>query len=241
MTPDLHKTTPPPASATPRPRPRAGWYIRAEWPGGGQSAEAARARAGLPGPEEAAARPLARPPLRASPSASPAPRTYELRAAGRAAPGAVRACRGDAGGDLGLAPALRSKERRGAASGLRALELRDAALGNPRGELPPSPRGRSAQPGAGLGWKVRGMGRGAPDPLTWITWCASAGLRRPPPPRPRLRPGLASFHLAVGAHTWQGTCLPVCHCALRNLLHSEVNCPEVLVKKLEEAGEWGEP
>ncbi|XP_038531211.1 serine/arginine repetitive matrix protein 3-like isoform X1 [Canis lupus familiaris] len=209
---------------------------RAERGGGAGARGAAGAGGGCCSP----ARPLARPPLRASPSASPAPRTYELRAAGRAAPGAVRACRGDAGGDLGLAPALRSKERRGAASGLRALELRDAALGNPRGELPPSPRGRSAQPGAGLGWKVRGMGRGAPDPLTWITWCASAGLRRPPPPRPRLRPGLASFHLAVGAHTWQGTCLPVCHCALRNLLHSEVNCPEVLVKKLEEAGEWGE-
>ncbi|XP_072675152.1 uncharacterized protein [Canis lupus baileyi] len=172
---------------------------RAERGGGAGARGAAGAGGGCCSP----ARPLARPPLRASPSASPAPRTYELRAAGRAAPGAVRACRGDAGGDLGLAPALRSKERRGAASGLRALELRDAALGNPRGELPPSPRGRSAQPGAGLGWKVRGMGRGAPDPLTWITWCASAGLRRPPPPRPRLRPGLASFHLAVGAHTWQ--------------------------------------
>ncbi|CAK7289961.1 hypothetical protein VULLAG_LOCUS874 [Vulpes lagopus] len=109
---------------------------------------------------------------------------------------------------------MRSKGGRGAASGLHALELRGAggahpgagetpALGDPRGELPPSPRGRSAQPGAGLGWKVRGMGRGAPDPLTWITWCASAGLGRPPPPRPRLHPGLASSHLAVGAHTWQ--------------------------------------
>lgn len=34
--------------------------------------------------------------------------------------------------------------------------------------------------------------------------------------------------------------MPVCHCALKNLLYSEVNCPEVLVKKLEEGGEWGE-
>lgn len=68
------QTTPPPASATPRPRPRAGWYIRAEWPGGGQSAEAARARAGLPGPEEAAARPLARSPARRSALLPPPPR-----------------------------------------------------------------------------------------------------------------------------------------------------------------------
>ncbi|XP_038307591.1 myosin heavy chain IB-like isoform X1 [Canis lupus familiaris] len=44
------------------------------------------------------ARPLARPPLRASPSASPAPRTYELRAAGRAAPGAQRKARRGVGG-----------------------------------------------------------------------------------------------------------------------------------------------
>ncbi|XP_048969718.1 translation initiation factor IF-2-like [Canis lupus dingo] len=68
------QTTPPPASATPRPRPRAGWYIRAEWPGGGQSAEAARARAVLPGPEEAAARPLARSPARRSALLPPPPR-----------------------------------------------------------------------------------------------------------------------------------------------------------------------
>ncbi|XP_077708576.1 uncharacterized protein LOC144286244 [Canis aureus] len=54
--------------------PRAGWYIRAEWPGGGQSAEAARARAGLPGPEEAAARPLARSPARRSALLPPPPR-----------------------------------------------------------------------------------------------------------------------------------------------------------------------
>lgn len=32
--------------------------------------------------------------------------------------------------------------------------------------------------------------------------------------------------------------MPICHCALvKNLLHSEVNCPEVLVRTLEEGEE----
>lgn len=35
--------------------------------------------------------------------------------------------------------------------------------------------------------------------------------------------------------------MPICHCALvKNLLYSEVNCPEVLVKKLQEGEEWEE-
>lgn len=34
--------------------------------------------------------------------------------------------------------------------------------------------------------------------------------------------------------------MPTCHCAVvKNLLCSEVNCPEILVQKLEEGGEWG--
>lgn len=33
--------------------------------------------------------------------------------------------------------------------------------------------------------------------------------------------------------------MPICHCALvKNLVHSEVNCPEVLVRTLQEGEEW---
>lgn len=33
--------------------------------------------------------------------------------------------------------------------------------------------------------------------------------------------------------------MPICHCVLvKNLLHSEVNCPEVLVRTLQEGEEW---
>lgn len=33
--------------------------------------------------------------------------------------------------------------------------------------------------------------------------------------------------------------MPICHCAMvNNLLCSEVNCPEVVFKKLQEGGEW---
>lgn len=40
---------------------------------------------------------------------------------------------------------------------------------------------------------------------------------------------------------WSQTCMPICHCALvQNLLCSGENCPEVLVQKLTEGGEWGE-
>lgn len=35
--------------------------------------------------------------------------------------------------------------------------------------------------------------------------------------------------------------MPICHCALvKNLLYSEVNCPEVLVKNVEKGGEGEE-
>ncbi|XP_048969737.1 translation initiation factor IF-2-like [Canis lupus dingo] len=86
----------------------------------------------------------------------------------------------------------------------------------------------------GRGCSARARGRRREDGARRHRWsAASRSEEHGQVRRDERAPGLAGARL-------QGTCLPVCHCALRNLLHSEVNCPEVLVKKLEEAGEWGE-
>ncbi|XP_041582782.1 translation initiation factor IF-2-like [Vulpes lagopus] len=150
------------------PRPRAGWYIKAEWPGGRQSAEAARARAELPDPGGGA-----RPPARRSALLPPPPRPRAPTSPGPRAelPWALsRACRGDAGGDLG-ARAGDAQQRR-ARRGVRAARPGAPGRGgrSPRGRGDPGAWGPprrapaiSARPErAARGWpRVESAGNGA--------------------------------------------------------------------------------
>lgn len=209
------RPSPRPAHCAP-PRRGTGWYIRAEWPGPGQSAEAARDRGFPVGPAGRSCH-SQKPPLRAPrpgpPLACPAGAHPTLPGPRRPANPRSRAAlplalswvwqTGSGGNRVRAGNAQPRKARSGVRAGCSARARRRDALAAVRGAPgdPPGSRGRSRARERGL-WApqpvrsprsprvpsaeagasssalgdVCGPGRGAPDPPTWITWCASAGL-----------------------------------------------------------------
>lgn len=148
---------PPPRPAHPAPPRRGtGWYIRAEWPGPGQSAEAARDRGFPAGPVGRSCRSQKPPALRSPPGAAPRcrgpadPQTrgrerlcpWRSPGSGRRVPAGIRFRAGDA---------QPRKARSGVRAGRSARERRRDAPGDP-----PLSRGRS---------RARERGLWAPQPV----------------------------------------------------------------------------
>uniref|UniRef100_M3YS84 Uncharacterized protein n=1 Tax=Mustela putorius furo TaxID=9669 RepID=M3YS84_MUSPF len=189
-----------------------------------QSAEAARERRGLQDPGGSGGHGgLPRP--RTSPSGTPHPRRPPLRRPGFAAPrpsaelpwalsrawhgGSPRGSQGSRGRcsakkdeELCSCRVPWSARRRGALAAPHP-----PGRGGDAGNWEPPRRGPVISAGPerrargcrrfGLGWKV-GKGSG---PLTWITWCVSAGLRRPTTSSPCLDRFI--LPVAVGSLTWR--------------------------------------